>query len=39
MAPDPMTPAGNAARSGMLMGRLLGGMSVFTLLVTIICRA
>jgi uncharacterized protein with PQ loop repeat len=35
MAPDPATPAGHAARSETLMSRLLGGMSVFTMLMTV----
>jgi uncharacterized protein with PQ loop repeat len=35
MAPDPTTPAAQAARSETLLRRLLGGMSVFTLLMTI----
>jgi len=35
MAPDPMTPAGHASRSDTVLRRLLGGMSVFTLLMTI----
>ena len=35
MAPDPTTPAGHAARSETVMSRLLGGMSVFTMLMTV----
>ena len=35
MAPDPMTPAGRASRSETALSRVLGGMSVFTLLMTI----
>lgn len=35
MAPDPTTPAGSAAKSDTLLRRLLGGMSIFTLLMTV----
>jgi len=35
MAPDPTTHSGHAARSETLFGRLLGAMSVFTLLMTV----
>jgi uncharacterized protein with PQ loop repeat len=35
MAPDPTTPAAQAAASETMLRRLLGGMSVFTLLMTI----
>jgi uncharacterized protein with PQ loop repeat len=35
MAPDPKTPAGEASRSESRLRRLLGGMSVFTLLMTV----
>ena len=35
MAPDSTTPAGYDARSETLLRRLLGGMSVFTLLMTV----
>jgi len=35
MAPDPTTPAAQASRSETLLRRLLGGMSIFTLLMTI----
>jgi uncharacterized protein with PQ loop repeat len=35
MAPDAAAPAADAAQSKTLMSRLLGGMSVFTLLMTI----
>ena len=35
MAPDPRTPPGPAARPDTLLSSLLGGMSVFTLLMTI----
>lgn len=35
MAPDPITPAGDASRSDTLLSRVLGGMSVFTLLMTV----
>jgi uncharacterized protein with PQ loop repeat len=35
MAPDPTTPAAQASESETLLRRLLGGMSVFTLLMTI----
>jgi uncharacterized protein with PQ loop repeat len=35
MAPDPMTPAGHASRSDTVLSRVLGGMSVFTLLMTV----
>jgi uncharacterized protein with PQ loop repeat len=35
MAPDPTTPAGVNAKPDTLLRRLLGGMSVFTLLMTL----
>ena len=35
MAPDPTTPAGQALVSKTLLSRVLGGMSVFTLLMTV----
>ena len=35
MAPDPMTPAGHASRSETVLSRVLGGMSIFTLLMTV----
>jgi uncharacterized protein with PQ loop repeat len=35
MAPDPTTPAGHASLSETVLSRVLGGMSVFTLLMTI----
>lgn len=35
MAPDPTTPAGYASRSETALRRVLGGMSVFTLLMTV----
>jgi uncharacterized protein with PQ loop repeat len=35
MAPDPSTPDGNALSSETTLRRLLGGMSVFTMLMTI----
>src|SRR2546428_1658113 len=35
MAPDPITPAGDASRSEPALRRLLGAMSVFTMLMTI----
>jgi len=35
MAPDPMTPAGHASRSGEALSRVLGGMSIFTMLMTV----
>jgi len=35
MAPDPTTPAGYASRSETTLRRLLGGMSIFTMLMTI----
>lgn len=35
MAPDPTTPAGYASRSEMVLRRILGGMSVFTMLMTV----
>lgn len=35
MAPDPMNPAGQASRSETAMRRVLGGMSAFTLLMTV----
>jgi uncharacterized protein with PQ loop repeat len=35
MAPDPTTPAGANAKPDTLLRRLLGGMSAFTLLMTL----
>jgi uncharacterized protein with PQ loop repeat len=35
MSPDPMSAAGHAARDDTLLRRVLGGMSVFTLLMTV----
>lgn len=35
MAPDSTTPAGLASTSDTLLRRLLGGMSVFTMLMTV----
>lgn len=35
MAPDPITPAGVASSSDTLLRRALGGMSVFTMLMTV----
>lgn len=35
MAPDPMTPAGQASLSETALSRALGGTSVFTLLMTV----
>jgi len=35
MAPNPITPAGVTARSDTVFSRVLGGMSVFTLLMTV----
>ena len=35
MAPDPTTPAGVASRSDTAFSRVLGGMSVFTMLMTV----
>ena len=35
MAPDPMTPAADTSRSDTALRRLLGGMSAFTMLMTI----
>lgn len=35
MAPDPATPAADPAQDQTLMSRLLGAMSVFTLLMTV----
>ena len=35
MALDPMTPAAHGSHADALMRRLLGGMSVFTMLMTI----
>jgi uncharacterized protein with PQ loop repeat len=35
MAPDSITPAGHASQSESLLRRLLGGMSIFTMLMTI----
>jgi uncharacterized protein with PQ loop repeat len=35
MAPDPMTPAGHTSRSDETLSRVLGGMSVFTMLMTV----
>ena len=35
MAPDPTTPAGVASRSDTTFRRVLGGLSVFTMLMTV----
>ena len=35
MAPDPTTPQGIAVRSETLLSRVLGGMSIFTMLMTV----
>ncbi len=35
MAPDPTTPAGVDSRSENLLRRVLGGMSIFTMLMTV----
>lgn len=35
MAPNPIFPAGHVSRSEAVLSRLLGGMSVFTLLMTV----
>src|SRR4026207_1640591 len=35
MAPDPTTPAGHASLSETVLSRVLGGMSVFTLLMPV----
>ena len=35
MAPDPTTPAGHASQSETVLRRVLGGMSIFTLLMTV----
>ena len=35
MAPDPIDPASGNSKSDSLLRRLLGGMSIFTLLMTI----
>lgn len=35
MAPDPATPAGFACLSETVLSRLLGGMSIFTMLMTV----
>jgi uncharacterized protein with PQ loop repeat len=35
MAPDPTTPAGVSSSSDTMLRRLLGGMSIFTLLMTV----
>ena len=35
MAPDPTSLAGDASRSETMLRRLLGGMSVFTVLMTV----
>jgi len=35
LAPDPMTPAAYASRSETVLSHVLGGMSVFTLLMTV----
>ena len=35
MAPDPTTPAGHTSQSEALLRRVLGGMSVFTMLMTV----
>ena len=35
MAPEPITPAGAASPSESLLKRVLGGMSIFTMLMTV----
>lgn len=35
MAPDPTTPAGSSSKPETLLRRLLGAMSIFTLLMTV----
>jgi uncharacterized protein with PQ loop repeat len=35
MAPDPMTPAGHESHSETMLKRVLGSMSIFTLLMTV----
>jgi uncharacterized protein with PQ loop repeat len=35
MAPDPMNPAGYSASSETVLRRILGGMSLFTILMTV----
>lgn len=35
MAPDPTTPAGVASRPDTALSRVLGGMSIFTMLMTV----
>jgi uncharacterized protein with PQ loop repeat len=35
MAPDPMTAAGHGSQSNSFLRRMLGGMSAFTLLMTV----
>ncbi|OGA14370.1 MAG: hypothetical protein A3D95_04145 [Betaproteobacteria bacterium RIFCSPHIGHO2_12_FULL_69_13] len=35
MAPDPMNPASESSRSDSMLRRLLGAMSVFTMLMTV----
>ena len=35
MAPDPVAPAGDVASSNTALNRILGGMSVFTMLMTV----
>ena len=35
MAPDPSTSAGSSSKPGTLLRHLLGGMSIFTLLMTV----
>lgn len=35
MAPDPTTPSGVASHSDTIFSRVLGGMSVFTMLMTV----
>ena len=35
MAPDPMIPAAGSSQPDTLLRRLLGGMSIFTLLMTV----
>lgn len=35
MAPDPTTPAGHASLSETVFSRALGGMSIFTMLMTV----
>jgi uncharacterized protein with PQ loop repeat len=35
MAPDPVIPTGDTGQSKTVMSRMLGGMSVFTMLMTV----